>query len=637
VNSVVSRKRRLVRLTVRLAGVWVAAGLLAAFCPPAIAAEGGKNVLVLYSYSRILPAVIDINNGLRTTILASTNRPIAVFDEFLDMPRFGGPAYSNTIVTYLREKYASQPPDVIVVGAEDALRFLLVNRAKLFPQVPVVHMAVPVSSLRSIPPLPDDVVGVPVEYDFSRTIEQARRWHPNARRLVIVTGAAATDRAWEAQLRDAAPRFGDRAEVEFLAGLPTDALLKRLSGLGGDAVVFTTGYFQDGGGRKFTPHESVLAMASAATAPVYAPFYTFMGTGIVGGFMSSYEAMGRQAGRMVNELIDGAAPASLRFPELMPTNLNVDWRQVRRWGIDEKAVPGDAVVHFREPTFLETHRNALILAAVVFLLQAALIGSLLFEHRRRRVAELAEQGHRSKLAHASRLAIAGELAGSIAHEINQPLGAILSNADAADLMLESGTDRRDELRAILADIRRDDLRASEVIRRLRALLTKQQFERQPFDLNETMRDVGSVLRAEARRRRVALDIRPAAASVTMVCDQVQIQQVLINLVLNAMDAVDDLPEDRRRIVVSIERVAGGIDIAVRDRGQGIAAEHVPKIFDSFFTTKRKGMGLGLSIARTLVEAHGGRIRVESRPGEGTAFHVELPAPDGTGVPSPAQA
>ncbi len=119
----------------------------------------------------------------------------------------------------------------------------------------------------------------------------------------------------------------------------------------------------------------------------------------------------------------------------------------------------------------------------------------------------------------------------------------------------------------------------------------------------------------------------------MVGDRIQIQQVLINLVLNAMDAVADLPEARRTVVVSVESGAGGIAIAVRDRGHGIAPEHLPKLFDSFFSTKRKGMGLGLSIARTLVEAHGGRIRAENGPGEGAVFQVELPAAGATGDPS----
>jgi C4-dicarboxylate-specific signal transduction histidine kinase len=375
-------------------------------------------------------------------------------------------------------------------------------------------------------------------------------------------------------------------------------------------------------------------MAAAATAPLYGPLDTFIGIGAVGGRMPSFEDMGRQAGQVVNKLFAGAAAASLRLPEIAPMSLQVDWRQVRRWGIDEKGIPADAVRHFKEPTFWEAYRNEAIITAAVILLQFGLIAALLIERRRRRTAEVAVQKQRTELAHASRLAVAGELTASIAHEINQPLGAVQTSADAADLILQSGGDRRDDLLRIVTRIRRDNLRASDVIRRLRALLAKQEPERQPFDVNVAVTDVATLLRAEARRRGVTLDLRLASTPPCIVGDQTQIQQVLIILVLNAMDAVADVPEHRRTVVVSVDRIAGDVAITVRDRGRGIAPEHVAKVFDSFFSTKQRGMGLGLSIARTIVEAHGGRIRAENGAGEGAVLHVELPARDEARVPSP---
>ena len=613
--------------------LWVACWLLLLFAPAAPAGEN-RYVLVLYSNHRLLPANLEFEAGLRETLGESAE----LNAEFLDYPRFDGESYMRALTRFLREKYALRPPAVLVVGGEGALDFVLSHRAELFPRVPVIHAAVLRSFLKSRPRLPADMVGVPIEYDFPGTIELALRLHPHAGRLVVVTGASAQDRAWEAELRGEVSRFRDRVSAEFLAGLPTDTVLKRLSELSSDAVVFTPGYFEDGVGRQFSPREAARLLAAAAAAPVYGPFDTFIGIGIVGGSMPNFAAMGRQAGRLVNDRLAGpgpAPPAAPHLPELMPKAVNVDWRQIRRWDIDPSAIPDDAIVRFKPPTLLETHATEAVVAAVVLLLQGGLIAGLLFERRRRRRMELSVHQQRCELAHASRVAVAGELTGAIAHEINQPLGAILSNADAADLLLASGADRRDELRAILADIRQDNVRASEVIRRLRALLAKQPVDWHPFALNDAVREMEPVLRAEARRRGVGFELRLAPTATILVGDRVQIQQVLINLALNAMDAANGLPEARSAVAVSVERDADRLALVVRDRGHGIAPEHLPQLFDSFFTTKPRGMGLGLSITRTLVEAHGGRIWAESSPGAGAVFRVEWPAAGGAGTAEPA--
>ena len=591
---------------------------------PTAAAET-KNVLVLYSGNRLFPGNIEFERGLYADMASTPNHRVQFFYEFLDYPAFSGDAHESTVMAYLVEKYRARPPDAIVAVDSTALDFLLRKRDVLFAHVPVVHVDIPKWYLASHSPLPADVVGVPVEYDALAIIQLILSWHPARTRLLIVTGTSGRDRNWETRLRRQIPGALGSAKVEFLAGQSTTAVLERLRQLGPDSVVFTPGYYKDGDDNLTTLPESAALMAGAATAPVYGTLDTFIGTGVVGARSPSFEGIGRETAQILRQLLAGAAPSSLHLPEIEPMTLWLDWRQVRRWGIDEKAIPTDAVIYFRDPTFWQAYRKETIIISAVILLQAALIAMLLLERRRRRNAELAVQKQRAQLWHTSRLAVAGELTASIAHEINQPLGAILTNADAGELLLQSGTDRSDDLRRILADIRRDDMRASDVIRRLRALLAKQELERHPFDPNEMVGDAVNLLDSEARRRQVTLDLRPGTAATRVIGDRIQIQQVVINLVLNAMDAVADTVADRRVVEVSVDQIGNGVSIVVRDRGHGIAPEHLPRLFESFFSTKQRGMGLGLSIARTIVESHGGRIWADAGPGEGASFHVELPA------------
>ena len=230
---------------------------------------------------------------------------------------------------------------------------------------------------------------------------------------------------------------------------------------------------------------------------------------------------------------------------------------------------------------------------------------------------------RRELVHASRLAVLSEFTTSIAHEINQPLGAILSNADAAELLLRKPSPPLDEVRQILKDIRNDDLRASEVIRRLRTLLRQGDVERQPIDLNSVVNEVIFILRTEAQRRRVEVGTELSPDAAMVLGDKVHLQQIMLNLMLNGMEAMAQTSGERR-LRLKTEQADGEVIVSVSDTGAGVSRERLPKIFERFFSTKPEGMGMGLAISRSLVEEHGGRIWVESTEGQGSTFRFALP-------------
>jgi C4-dicarboxylate-specific signal transduction histidine kinase len=230
----------------------------------------------------------------------------------------------------------------------------------------------------------------------------------------------------------------------------------------------------------------------------------------------------------------------------------------------------------------------------------------------------------SELAHTNRYSIAGELTASIAHEINQPLGSIMTNAETAQVMLGSPTPDLKELGEIIADIRRDDQRASEVILRLRSLLKKTPFELRHFNLNDLVGETIELLSGLAIARGVRIDRFMTAAPLPVNADRVQLQQVLVNLMINAMDAMADMPGPDREMSVYTARDDTIAQITVSDPGTGIPQNTRKQIFEPFFTTKPQGMGMGLSIARTIIEAHRGRLSAENHAGGGAVFRVKLP-------------
>jgi C4-dicarboxylate-specific signal transduction histidine kinase len=258
------------------------------------------------------------------------------------------------------------------------------------------------------------------------------------------------------------------------------------------------------------------------------------------------------------------------------------------------------------------------------LLQAGLISGLLHAHRRRRLAEVQSRQRMAELAHVNRFSTAGELTASIAHEINQPLGAILTNAETAQTILKSPSPDIVELNEIVVDILRDDRRASEVIRRLRSLLTKAPFELKSLDLNDVARETVEFLSPLAVARKVELTGLITGKALPVLGDRIQIQQVILNLVVNGIDAMKDTPTENRIVSIRTSRVEKFAQLSVSDRGPGIPEDKLKEVFEPFFTSKSGGMGMGLSIARTIVEAHNGLIWAKNRDHGGASFQIRLP-------------
>jgi C4-dicarboxylate-specific signal transduction histidine kinase len=230
----------------------------------------------------------------------------------------------------------------------------------------------------------------------------------------------------------------------------------------------------------------------------------------------------------------------------------------------------------------------------------------------------------AELAHVNRFSTAGELTASIAHEINQPLGSILTNAETADAILESPNPDIAELRDIVKDILQDDRRASEVIRRMRSLLKKAPFELKNLDLNDLVRDTVEFLSSLAVGRKVEMVSVIAPDALPVLGDRIQLQQVILNLVVNGIDAMRDTRSEEHIIGIRTSRVENFAELSVSDRGPGIPEDNLKEVFEPFFTSKAEGMGMGLSIARTIVEAHHGRISAENRRDGGAIFLIRLP-------------
>jgi len=306
----------------------------------------------------------------------------------------------------------------------------------------------------------------------------------------------------------------------------------------------------------------------------------------------------------------------------------VDWRALQRWGIKESRVPAGGIIRYRPDTLWDEHKNLILILLAVFLAQAGTIGGLLAQRRHRRRAEAEILNQRTELAHVTRVSTMGQLTSALAHELNQPLGAILRNAEAAEIFLQNEKPDLEEIRAILADIRKDDERAGGVIDRMRSLLKKRSLELKSLDLAELLAETVTLARSDARARQVSVTLQLPAKLPAIRGDRVHLQQVLLNLILNGMDAMTDGAKAGRILTVHAKTTDdNNVEIAVSDCGTGIPADKVAHLFEPFFTTKPNGLGMGLAISQTIIEAHGGKIWGGNNTTRGAVFKFTLQAND----------
>ncbi len=597
----------------------VAAGLL---LPRPVAAEPPQRaVLVLDQSSAGLPFNAAVTSAIRSTINAGSKSPISFYSEHLDANRFFGPEYENEFVQFLKAKYRGKHIDVVIVFGVSALDFIGRRREQIWPSVPVVFAAIDEATM-SGRTLPSNVTGATMQLTLQDMVKVARIVMPDLKAVAIV-GDPLERQTFYRHFVDEIPSVAAQLEIVNLMDLPLAELAKRLAVLPDNTAVIYTGIYFTSEGVSYVPAELTNQIAEWANRPVVVTASSYLNRGAIGGYIVQSNPIGQQAGRMALRILAGESASDIPVAKV-PSQLIFEWPALQRWKISESRLPPGSEILFREPTVWERYSWQIALITAVILLQAGLISALLREHRRRKFSEVQSRQRMAELAHVNRFSTAGELTASIAHEINQPLGSILTNAETADAILKSPTPDIAELKDIVKDILQDDRRASEVIRRMRSLLTKAPFELKSLDLNDVARETVEFLSALAVARKVELISLITPDALPILGDRIQLQQVILNLVVNAIDAMADMPSENRIISIRTSRVEDFAELSVSDRGPGIPGDKLKEVFEPFFTCKAEGMGMGLSIARTIIEAHHGLISARNQVHGGASFRIGLP-------------
>jgi len=709
-----------------------------------------RRVLMLHAFNYAFPSTTLIADGARKRLLERSPQPLEIDADFLDLARNTDAEYQSRIAMFLRAKYEKRPPDMVITLGSLALPFILRYRDDIAPNAPVVFTSVSPQNYSALR-LPADVTGIISEFDLDKTLALAERLQPEASRLFVIAGSGEVDRRWQSAARKTIEDRKRKFEVTYLFERSYANLVEEVSKLPRDSIVLLLTVFADSEGNAFVPAHVAGSLSAVSPAPLYAPYDTYIGNGIVGGFVETFESVGVRAADMALQILAGKDPATIA-PQTNPGQAyRVDHRAMVRWKLQESKLPPDTAVLFKEPTIWTEYRGPVNAAILIVALQSLIVGALLVQRQRRLRAEnlLKESEERMTFAaaaaniglwqfdrhrnelwatehcramfgiardapltrdaflsavhpddlqtathslrsleteqpaisdvrivlpggdvrwirmrarsyqedsgeseqrggifiditdqksaeaetalqrveieHLMRVSVLGELSGSIAHEVNQPLTAILSNAQAALHLLAQNSPDLAEVRDALQDIVDEDNRAGEVIHRLRSLLKKGERKTEYVNINDLVRSTLSLLHSELIGRDISLRLDLDHTPFLTRGDSVQLQQVLLNLVMNAMDAMASTPIAQRSIQISTGSLqAGMVDVLVRDRGHGIRPKENGRLFEPFYTTKNHGLGLGLTLCSTIIQAHQGKLTLVNDERGGAIAKFSLP-------------
>jgi PAS domain S-box-containing protein len=716
-----------------------------------VAGAAPTRVVILNSLGRGYEPYDTFSENFHTELAKQYGQPLEFHDFALQSTHLQGEASDRFLVQYLNTLFGGQKVDLVVPIGGAAARFVTRHRNELFPNTPTLFTCVGQQHLQGATLTTNDAV-VSISFDTPLLLKSVLHVLPDTTNVAVVIGDSSLERFWLSEIKRDCQPFASRLSFTWFNQLPFSEMLNRSAHLPPHSIIFYVVLCMDAEGVPYAQDQALAQLHAVANAPIFGLHDTQMGYGIVGGPLMAVTELSQNSVAVALRILHGEQAGSIKTPVQGQGKPVYDWRELRRWHIDESRLPADSTILFRQPTPWQLYKRYVIGALALFGFAAIFISVLFLNLARRRRAEkdareseerlslatgaanigiwmrnlsedrvwvspnwchlfgvpvgtvvyyqtflqrvhrddrelvnramqhalkhrtdyiadyrvvlpdgserwLASRGRlysenngkperiggvaiditerklaeaqvrelQKQLARASRVSMMGQLATSIAHELNQPLGAILLNAEAAGILLNQEPLPLNELRAALGDIYKDDQRAGEVIRRMRALLLQHEFERHPLEVNRLAEEVLHLVNGDATSRSIEITTKLSPQLPVVEGDRVHLQQVLLNLILNAMEAVSRQPLERRRLLVGTSLAADdAVEMTVSDSGPGIEPASLPHLFDPFFTTKKSGIGMGLSIADKIVKAHHGRIWAENHPTGGAIFHVVLP-------------
>jgi signal transduction histidine kinase len=584
-----------------------------------------KRVMLLHSFGRDFKPWSDYARSIREELERQSRWPLDITDHSLVTARSSDEDPEPAFVEYLRALFAKRPLDLVVSIGAPATAFVQRHRERLFAATPMVLTAVEQRRIQWSRLTANDAA-VPVWINYRAAFENILQVLPATKNIIVVVGTSPIEKFWKDAIGKEAEPLAGRIAFSWTDHLSFGDLLKQAAALPPNTAIFWELMIVDGAGVIHEGSAPLKRLHAVSSAPIFSYDESFFGGEIVGGPLLRVVDTSRQTAAVAIRILGGEKAGDIKIPPVAFARPQFDWREMRRWGIDESSLPPGSLVLYREPTMWHRYRVQIIAVVALLLLQGALIAWLLYEHWRRQDVEARSIQQVTELARMNRLATAGQLSASIAHEIRQPLAAIASSGSAGLNWLNKRVPDLEEVRIALQTVVRQSHRADDVIKGVRAMFSHDSTVWTKVNLNEIVEQVLALMSRNIAATSIRLNTKLTDNPPPLVmADPVQLQQLVLNLIMNAVEAMTE--SDRGARMLNIETrfdQTGSVILTIADSGPGFDAKVAANLFSPFLTTKARGMGMGLSICKSIVERHGGQLTVASIEPHGALLTIMLP-------------
>ncbi len=592
-------------------------------------ATQNKNILILFSLVPTTPAYRPVLDGIRTQLTHEYGYSCNLNIEYLETDRYPKGKYPRERFDIYNEKYKNVDLDLLICIGLDIVSTIKKHADSNLLNLPTVSIDLDFSAygISNEISLNRQTAVIPFKLDAEKTISTALELFPETKSVFFLCGISNGDQLYCTMSRKAVGRIDNHKNITFITDTTMNDALRIVHYLPVNSLVILSSFTTDSKQVPYNNPESVRLISNAASAPVFTYNNTGFGEGSVGGYMMNFDKVGLLTGEIAVKLLNGADPNSIQVSEKDYYDYLFDWRQLKKWKLDgSDRIPKESTILYKEIKPLAEYKWFIVGGFFFLIVQTLLILNLIRMNRKQKVMtqQIIESENKFReLVREDRILRIGQLTASLSHELNQPLAAILSTAQAGIRFIDSNKATPDLLKELFQNISEDDKRTASILGSIRGMLKLEKREKEKINLIDLIEELVPIYNSEAIKRKIKIDVKLSQTPVFTLADWTQIQQVLMNFILNALQAMEGISKKDKILSITESVDKDYVTLSVRDQGPGIDQSIRDIVFKPFVTTRREGMGIGLALSRSIIEDHQGKIWARNLPEGGAEFSFRL--------------